>query len=61
MIKLIPISRDEFLNNNLLILCHDPVYSKSYYKISLNDKDEFSFSTQSEINPKLFQINDILV
>ncbi|MGK3144636.1 hypothetical protein [Pantoea sp. C2G6] len=61
MMKIIPLTKDDFYHKNTPSIFHDIEYARYYYYVSCNEVVVFKFSMQSEIKPTVMKLDNVIV
>jgi len=61
MIKIIPLTKDDFCHKNTPSIFHDIEYARYYYCVSCNEVVVFKFSMQSEIKPTVMKLDNLII
>ena len=61
MIKITPLTKDEFYHKNIPSIFNDIEYAHYYYCVICDEVVVFKFSTQSEIKPTVMRLANVII
>ncbi|CAX59723.1 uncharacterized protein EbC_21920 [Erwinia billingiae Eb661] len=60
MIKITPLTKDDFYHKKIPSIFHDIEYAHYYYYVTFDEVVVFKFSTQSEIKPTVMRLANVI-